>query len=70
MHASFIPGRLSLSRELECNIGAFAVNNYPYYLGVPCYDYRRMGPQNPVLIIKAPIVSKHLVKPKKSLNPN
>ena len=33
------------------------LNNYLYYFGGPCYIYSIMGPQNPILIVKAPILA-------------
>ena len=36
------------------SIGALIITNA--ILGAPCYNHSRMGPQNPILIIKAPIL--------------
>ena len=32
-------------------------------LGAPCYDYSMMGPKNPILIVKAPLLRFHPLGP-------
>ena len=42
-------------QEQEANVGASIITNT--ILRAPYYNYRKNRPQNPILIIKAPIVS-------------
>ena len=60
--AGKFPGYLSPSASENQGLNIRGVNNYQYYCGGgPSYNYGRIYPQNPVLIIKAPALGLEVV---------